>query len=140
MHVYFLKVVFFMQVPVSVCSEKCPPGTRKVLQKGKPVCCFDCIRCAEGQISNVTGRIIHVFVSSLCCSTNQSQQMTYICFIISKSGKVSWGMNCVVSLLQTNEKNIRELNISNKAKCHKSPKYIICTYNFKSNLKTPCEK
>uniref|UniRef100_A0A3Q1J310 G-protein coupled receptors family 3 profile domain-containing protein n=1 Tax=Anabas testudineus TaxID=64144 RepID=A0A3Q1J310_ANATE len=42
------------QVPVSVCSEKCPPGTRKVLQKGKPVCCYDCIRCAEGEISNIS--------------------------------------------------------------------------------------
>uniref|UniRef100_A0A3Q1IZP9 G-protein coupled receptors family 3 profile domain-containing protein n=1 Tax=Anabas testudineus TaxID=64144 RepID=A0A3Q1IZP9_ANATE len=42
------------EVPVSVCSEKCPPGTRKVLQKGKPVCCYDCIRCAEGEISNIT--------------------------------------------------------------------------------------
>ncbi|XP_034723353.1 extracellular calcium-sensing receptor-like [Etheostoma cragini] len=40
------------QVPLSVCSGKCPPGTRKVLQKGKPVCCFDCLRCAEGEISN----------------------------------------------------------------------------------------
>uniref|UniRef100_A0A672G7M8 Extracellular calcium-sensing receptor-like n=1 Tax=Salarias fasciatus TaxID=181472 RepID=A0A672G7M8_SALFA len=39
-------------VPVSVCSEKCPPGTRKVLQKGKPVCCYDCVQCAEGEISN----------------------------------------------------------------------------------------
>uniref|UniRef100_A0A665T692 G-protein coupled receptors family 3 profile domain-containing protein n=1 Tax=Echeneis naucrates TaxID=173247 RepID=A0A665T692_ECHNA len=47
-------LLFLMQVPVSVCSEKCPPGTRKVLQKGKPVCCYDCIRCAEGEISNVT--------------------------------------------------------------------------------------
>ncbi|XP_067363720.1 extracellular calcium-sensing receptor-like [Channa argus] len=45
------------QVPVSVCSEKCPPGTRKVLQKGKPVCCYDCIRCAEGEISTITDSI-----------------------------------------------------------------------------------
>ncbi|XP_067364253.1 extracellular calcium-sensing receptor-like [Channa argus] len=45
------------QVPLSVCSEKCPPGTRKVLQKGKPVCCYDCIRCAEGEISNTTDSI-----------------------------------------------------------------------------------
>ena len=58
MHVNYLKVIFPMQVPVSVCSEKCPPGSRKVLQKGKPVCCFDCIRCAEGEISNVTGLVI----------------------------------------------------------------------------------
>ncbi|XP_062242025.1 extracellular calcium-sensing receptor-like [Platichthys flesus] len=45
------------QVPVSVCSENCPLGTRKVLQKGKPVCCFDCIRCAVGEISNITDSV-----------------------------------------------------------------------------------
>nr|XP_020444209.1 extracellular calcium-sensing receptor-like [Monopterus albus] len=45
------------QVPVSVCSEKCSPGTRKVLQKGKPVCCYDCIRCSEGEISDITDSI-----------------------------------------------------------------------------------
>ncbi|KAK2847353.1 hypothetical protein Q5P01_010352 [Channa striata] len=48
------------QVPVSVCSEKCSPGTRKVLQKGKPVCCYDCIRCAEGEMSNTTDSVICV--------------------------------------------------------------------------------
>ncbi|MEQ2158955.1 hypothetical protein GOODEAATRI_017462, partial [Goodea atripinnis] len=42
------------QVPVSSCSESCPPGTRKVLQKGKPICCYDCISCPEGEISNMT--------------------------------------------------------------------------------------
>uniref|UniRef100_A0A3P9J5Z1 G-protein coupled receptors family 3 profile domain-containing protein n=1 Tax=Oryzias latipes TaxID=8090 RepID=A0A3P9J5Z1_ORYLA len=45
------------QVPVSVCSEKCQPGTRKVYQKGKPVCCHDCATCAEGEISNNTDSI-----------------------------------------------------------------------------------
>ncbi|KAK2847376.1 hypothetical protein Q5P01_010375 [Channa striata] len=42
------------QVPVSVCSDSCPPGTHKVLQKGKPICCYDCILCPEGEISNET--------------------------------------------------------------------------------------
>ncbi|XP_056230192.1 extracellular calcium-sensing receptor-like [Seriola aureovittata] len=42
------------QVPVSVCTDSCPPGTRKVLQRGKPICCYDCIPCPEGEISNAT--------------------------------------------------------------------------------------
>ncbi|KAM4590239.1 extracellular calcium-sensing receptor-like [Fundulus diaphanus] len=45
------------QLPVSICSESCHPGTHKVLQKGKPVCCFDCIPCPVGEFSNTTDSI-----------------------------------------------------------------------------------
>ncbi|KAK7905209.1 hypothetical protein WMY93_017816 [Mugilogobius chulae] len=50
-------ILCMMQVPVSVCSKTCSPGTRKVLQKGKPVCCYDCVLCAEGEMSNTTDSV-----------------------------------------------------------------------------------
>ncbi|XP_076591623.1 extracellular calcium-sensing receptor-like [Chaetodon auriga] len=40
--------------PQSVCTESCPPGTRMARKKREPECCFDCIPCSEGKISNKT--------------------------------------------------------------------------------------
>ncbi|XP_029373000.1 extracellular calcium-sensing receptor-like [Echeneis naucrates] len=38
----------------SVCSDSCPPGSRITRRKGEPICCFDCVPCAEGEVSNQT--------------------------------------------------------------------------------------
>ncbi|XP_033833297.1 extracellular calcium-sensing receptor-like [Periophthalmus magnuspinnatus] len=45
------------EVPTSVCSVSCPPGTRKAVRKGEPPCCFDCISCASGEMSNKTNSL-----------------------------------------------------------------------------------
>ncbi|XP_075794481.1 vomeronasal type-2 receptor 1-like [Pelodiscus sinensis] len=43
-----------LKPPRSVCTESCQSGTRKGIQHGVPVCCFVCIPCADGEISNET--------------------------------------------------------------------------------------
>ncbi|XP_072455734.1 vomeronasal type-2 receptor 26-like [Notamacropus eugenii] len=43
-----------MSTYISVCSDICGPGYRKTTEEGKPVCCFNCSQCPEGEISNRT--------------------------------------------------------------------------------------
>ncbi|MEE6505995.1 hypothetical protein FKM82_007448 [Ascaphus truei] len=45
------------EVPLSLCSSSCPPGFRKAALRGKPVCCFECVLCPQGEISNQTDSI-----------------------------------------------------------------------------------
>ncbi|XP_069800034.1 extracellular calcium-sensing receptor-like [Dendropsophus ebraccatus] len=42
------------QLPVSVCSDVCPPGHWKMPRRGQPVCCYDCVLCPESMISTET--------------------------------------------------------------------------------------
>ncbi|XP_078524809.1 vomeronasal type-2 receptor 26-like [Lissotriton helveticus] len=49
-----LKIAVVIRVPISVCSQSCLPGFRKSVTEGEPVCCFQCIRCPQGEISNTT--------------------------------------------------------------------------------------
>ncbi|KAM4702139.1 vomeronasal type-2 receptor 26-like [Discoglossus pictus] len=44
----------FSNTPCSVCSESCLPGYRKANQEERPKCCYDCIPCPEGEITNET--------------------------------------------------------------------------------------
>ncbi|XP_026547383.1 vomeronasal type-2 receptor 26-like [Notechis scutatus] len=43
---------FNKSLPPSRCVESCQSGFFKVGQEGKPICCYDCISCAEGTFSS----------------------------------------------------------------------------------------
>uniref|UniRef100_A0A8C9SG59 Olfactory receptor C family, h1 n=1 Tax=Scleropages formosus TaxID=113540 RepID=A0A8C9SG59_SCLFO len=61
--------------PKSVCSESCQPGTSQAVIRGKPICCFSCIPCAAGEISNVTatGLIFFHFMETPIVKANNSE-------------------------------------------------------------------
>ncbi|XP_053115142.1 vomeronasal type-2 receptor 26-like [Hemicordylus capensis] len=39
-------------VPLSLCNDNCHPGYRKQKKEGEPFCCYDCVPCPEGKISD----------------------------------------------------------------------------------------
>ncbi|XP_070800823.1 vomeronasal type-2 receptor 26-like [Pituophis catenifer annectens] len=43
-----------MVLPLSLCNDNCPSGYRKTPKEGKPFCCYDCIPCPQGKITNQT--------------------------------------------------------------------------------------
>ncbi|XP_069832419.1 vomeronasal type-2 receptor 26-like [Dendropsophus ebraccatus] len=44
-------------IPVSTCSDQCPPGYKRTLKLGIHKCCFDCLKCSEGEITNGTDSV-----------------------------------------------------------------------------------
>ncbi|XP_039201788.1 vomeronasal type-2 receptor 26-like [Crotalus tigris] len=42
---------FNQSQPVSICTESCRPGSSKKIKEGQPFCCYDCIPCPDGKIS-----------------------------------------------------------------------------------------
>ncbi|XP_044284094.1 vomeronasal type-2 receptor 26-like [Varanus komodoensis] len=46
--------VFNQSVPLSLCNDNCSSGFRKSRREGKPSCCYDCLPCPKGKISNHT--------------------------------------------------------------------------------------
>lgn len=57
-HNYKLLTLFILEQtwPLSLCNDKCHGGTSKTKIEGKPNCCYNCLPCPEGKISNQTGK------------------------------------------------------------------------------------
>ncbi|XP_068090322.1 vomeronasal type-2 receptor 26-like [Hyperolius riggenbachi] len=45
---------FTTKPPVSRCSDPCLPGSRKKLGSSMHICCYECVLCPDGHISNTT--------------------------------------------------------------------------------------
>ncbi|KAK9398184.1 type-2 vomeronasal receptor [Crotalus adamanteus] len=45
---------FNQVLPVSLCNNHCSPGSWKRWDEGSQFCCYDCVPCLEGKISNET--------------------------------------------------------------------------------------
>ncbi|XP_061447880.1 vomeronasal type-2 receptor 26-like [Rhineura floridana] len=43
---------FNQTLPISSCSDSCHPGYQKKNKEGEKFCCYDCVPCPEGKISN----------------------------------------------------------------------------------------
>ncbi|XP_053216436.1 vomeronasal type-2 receptor 26-like [Podarcis raffonei] len=45
---------FNQVLPISLCNEHCQSGNQKKRKEGGKFCCYDCVPCPEGKISNKT--------------------------------------------------------------------------------------
>ncbi|OCT79169.1 hypothetical protein XELAEV_18030269mg [Xenopus laevis] len=45
---------YFSEFVHSHCNEPCIPGYRKAKTEGKPSCCYTCVPCDHGEMSNIT--------------------------------------------------------------------------------------
>ncbi|XP_031758671.1 vomeronasal type-2 receptor 26-like [Xenopus tropicalis] len=45
---------YYSEFAHSRCSEPCKPGFRKAKVEGAPSCCYTCVMCADGEMSNIT--------------------------------------------------------------------------------------
>uniref|UniRef100_A0A8C6X5G3 G-protein coupled receptors family 3 profile domain-containing protein n=1 Tax=Naja naja TaxID=35670 RepID=A0A8C6X5G3_NAJNA len=53
LHLTFQLNIFLKKVhPLSLCNPYCQPGYQKKKEEGEKFCCYDCVQCPEGKISN----------------------------------------------------------------------------------------
>ncbi|XP_018416492.1 PREDICTED: extracellular calcium-sensing receptor-like [Nanorana parkeri] len=74
------------KVPPSKCSSSCPPGFMKVAIPGKPICCFQCLPCPQGEISNEKDAVrCHPCPWNMCSNLHQDACMPRVTEFLSYS-------------------------------------------------------
>lgn len=53
--------LFGQAQPLSLCNENCQLGYSRTKKEGKLPCCYDCIPCPEGKISDQKGRRFFIY-------------------------------------------------------------------------------
>ncbi|XP_063158529.1 vomeronasal type-2 receptor 26-like [Candoia aspera] len=71
---------FNQSQPLSICSESCRPGSSKKGKEGEPFCCYDCIPCPDGKISEKEAFVLGIFVKnhSTPIVVANNRDLTYI--------------------------------------------------------------
>ncbi|XP_070586538.1 vomeronasal type-2 receptor 26-like [Erythrolamprus reginae] len=59
---------FNQVLPLSVCNEHCYPGSSRKKKEGEKFCCYDCVPCSEGQISDEIDKYMDICMK---CPENQ---------------------------------------------------------------------
>ncbi|XP_066486278.1 vomeronasal type-2 receptor 26-like [Tiliqua scincoides] len=44
--------MFNQVTPLALCNDNCHPGYSRKTKEGQPFCCYDCVKCADGKISD----------------------------------------------------------------------------------------
>ncbi|XP_066430802.1 vomeronasal type-2 receptor 116-like [Eleutherodactylus coqui] len=66
----FIFILF--KKPLSRCNDRCSPGYRKRPNGGYHVCCYDCVPCSEGEMSNITGLFIYYWGTPIVKANNRT--------------------------------------------------------------------
>ncbi|XP_025965727.2 taste receptor type 1 member 1 isoform X2 [Dromaius novaehollandiae] len=87
------------QVPVSVCSEPCQAGEKR-LQQGRHRCCFSCVACPAGTFLNRTD----LYACQACGRDEWAPASSEACFnrttdFLSWADPLSWALLTLIALL-----------------------------------------
>ncbi|XP_054832478.1 vomeronasal type-2 receptor 26-like [Eublepharis macularius] len=66
-------------LPLSRCTESCPPGYVKVIKEGEPICCYACSPCVEGTVSTQEGIFIKYLETPVVKANNRD--LSYVLLV-----------------------------------------------------------